>query len=639
MGYKFNPTTGKLDIVSDPGGSNTSILFNDDGTFGGDVDLTYNKTTNLLTTKGDILLDDGGSFSSTLQMVTPTANRIISLPDATGTVALVGGSSGQVTYNLNGANAGLNTLTADSSGNLTLSGRLTNVFNSIVGVSAKLFSGTWASGGSATTTKPHFLIEPAGTTSNNFNIAGTGFGVNAPTGFAGDLAWLGVGGSSSLVVQPSHSGAKLNFGPSASLRGTTLGGQPLIEMYAQSGVGLRMRSDQGFVIEGLPLGFAVAASAATTFLRGEGDNTLSQRNGAAAQTSRIYNTFTDGSNYERLAFKWTSNTFQIQPEAAGTGVVRPLQFPANGLLNTPPVSLTGTWFTGGQASTTKPQFLIEPAGTTSNNWSTLGTGFGVNAPSGFAGNLLDLQVNGTSRFKMSAPQPTGFRITTDIINFIACDNSVGIQLSAGSSLVVDSIGVKIGNTYITGNAANALEQRNGANAQTSRIYNTYTSDTNFERAKIDWASNILRIGTEKGSAGGTARDMELQTDGTTRLSITSAGEIVASGRLLVSTMAFTGTTITYAAQVTLDLAAITGSYCTISLTGALQFLTSNRAGGRQVTIRLICDSTARALTFPAGWVFVGTKPSTIAASKTAVLSLTYFGTADSDCVAAYGVQT
>ena len=71
----------------------------------------------------------------------------------------------------------------------------------------------------------------------------------------------------------------------------------------------------------------------------------------------------------------------------------------NGAASAPPVSLTGTWFTGGTATTTKPQFLIEPAGTTSTNWSTSGTGLGINAPSGFVGNLLDLQVNGTSYFR------------------------------------------------------------------------------------------------------------------------------------------------------------------------------------------------------------------------------------------------
>ena len=111
----------------------------------------------------------------------------------------------------------------------------------------------------------------------------------------------------------------------------------------------------------------------------------------------------------------------------------------------------------------------------------------------------------------------------------------------------------------------------------------------------------------------------------------------ATGDFLPTT--FSPGSITYGATVDLDMAAQAGSYKSISLTGALTLTTSNRASGRTVTLRLICDATGRALTFPAGWVFVGTKPSTIAASKTAVLSLTFFGTADTDCVAAYGVQS
>ena len=78
-------------------------------------------------------------------------------------------------------------------------------------------------------------------------------------------------------------------------------------------------------------------------------------------------------------------------------------------------------------------------------------------------------------------------------------------------------------------AANILAQRNGTNAQTSRVYNTYTSSTSYERAKLEWSSNVLRIGTEKGSAGGTARDMELQTDGTTRITVKADGAILFSG--------------------------------------------------------------------------------------------------------------
>jgi hypothetical protein len=99
-----------------PGGSDTQIQFNDGGAFGGDVDLTYNKTTNLLTTKGDVRLDDGGTFTTTIQTVTPTANRVLSNPDATGTYALVAGVTSEAIYNNAGAYAGIGNGTIIASG-------------------------------------------------------------------------------------------------------------------------------------------------------------------------------------------------------------------------------------------------------------------------------------------------------------------------------------------------------------------------------------------------------------------------------------------------------------------------------------------------------------------------------------------
>lgn len=74
----------------------------------------------------------------------------------------------------------------------------------------------------------------------------------------------------------------------------------------------------------------------------------------------------------------------------------------NGAASTPPDTLTGTWFTGGSATTTKPQFLIEPTGTTSTGWSTAGTGVGVNAPAAFAGKLADFQVAGVRALSVNA---------------------------------------------------------------------------------------------------------------------------------------------------------------------------------------------------------------------------------------------
>jgi hypothetical protein len=96
--------------------------------------------------------------------------------------------------------------------------------------------------------------------------------------------------------------------------------------------------------------------------------------------------------------------------------------------------------------------------------------------------------------------------------------------------------------------------------------------------------------------------------------------------------------LTYASTTNLDMAALDGQYRTITLTGDLTFTTSNRATGRTAVLRLLPGAAVRTLTFPAGWVFVGIKPATLAASKSAVLSLTFFGTADTDCIAAYSAQ-
>lgn len=73
---------------------------------------------------------------------------------------------------------------------------------------------------------------------------------------------------------------------------------------------------------------------------------------------------------------------------------------ANGAASTPALHGSGTIFTGGSATTTKPYWLIEPTGTTSTGWSTSGTLFGGNAPSGFAGNLCDWHVNGVSKCRV-----------------------------------------------------------------------------------------------------------------------------------------------------------------------------------------------------------------------------------------------
>jgi hypothetical protein len=313
-----------------PGGSTTQVQFNDGGAFGGDADLTYDKTTNVLTNRGDINLDDGGSFTTTVQCVTPTANRTLSFPDATGTVALVAGSSGQVVWNNAGAYAGASTLTYDGS-ILTTSGRFINSYNATVASApAKTFTGTWFTGGTATTTKPHVLIEPTDTTSTAWSTSGTGLGVNAASGFAGNLLDLQVNGSSRLRVDSNGSifqnlqGATISTG----LSYLTLG----FNFYAIAADGVAACSFFGsvsgtltrgvYVNASTPIGFSSGAAsysvAADTLLYRDAAGTLAQRNGTSAQTLRVYDTFASATDFHRVAIATARTTLSAVSGASVT---------------------------------------------------------------------------------------------------------------------------------------------------------------------------------------------------------------------------------------------------------------------------------------------------------------------------------
>jgi hypothetical protein len=206
-----------------PGGSDTQIQFNDDGEFGASPDLNWDDDEKVMSVGGDINLDDGGTFTTTLQMVTPTAARTITFPDATGTVALVAGSSGQLIYNLAGAQSGVSGSSVNAAtGDITLNARFIGTLAGAASAPPVSFIGTWFTGGTATTTKPQVLIEPVGTTSTNWSTSGTGLGVNAPSGFAGNLLDVQVGGVSQAKLT-SSGGLLLGVNSAPAVRTDTTG--------------------------------------------------------------------------------------------------------------------------------------------------------------------------------------------------------------------------------------------------------------------------------------------------------------------------------------------------------------------------------------------------------------------------------
>ena len=194
-------------------------------------------------------------------------------------------------------------------------------------------------------------------------------------------------------------------------------------------------------------------------------------------------------------------------------------------------------------------------------------------------------------------------------------------------------------------AATASQAEAEAGSSTARL--AFTPQRVFQAIAAWWAASAAKTKLDGIAAGATAnatneqlRDRATHT-GTQAFSTITSTPTTLSGYGITDALpsTFTANTITYASTVDLDMAALAGGYRTISLTGNLELTALNRAAGRQVTLRLLCDATTRTLTFPAAWVFLGAKPSSLAASKTAVLSLTFFGTNNADCVAAYGVQS
>jgi hypothetical protein len=215
--------------------------------------------------------------------------------------------------------------------------------------------------------------------------------------------------------------------------------------------------------------------------------------------------------------------------------------------NTP--TFLGASLTGGTVTASAP--LIDATQT----WNSSGvafTGMRLNindTASASASNLLDLGTGGGSYTSRFAVRKDG-QVTVNTLRFFdSLQGTNTITLNANSAgfsnpLSAPTVFVGFGWASLTGgqssgvtlsqlnngtgvmlfqpNSTGVVEQRNSTNAQTFRIYNTFTDASNYERGKLEWSSNVLRIGTEKAGTG-SARALELQTDGTTRLTIGTDG--------------------------------------------------------------------------------------------------------------------
>jgi hypothetical protein len=214
-----------------------------------------------------------------------------------------------------------------------------------------------------------------------------------------------------------------------------------------------------------------------------GTNLIEQRNSTNAQTFRIYNTFTDSSNYERGKLEWASNVLKFGTEKAGTGSARALELQTDGTTRLT-IGTTGVATFSGRVIV--PEFITETVG---NDILA-----GIDATGYF------FACGATSN---TIPVFLGTKGTSTHV-YIA--GTTGVICARGKSI---AFGTTTSNTSLISESSGTLSLVNQANSQSFRIYNTFTSSTNFERLNLRWASNEFILDAEAGSSGGTLRGIKI----------------------------------------------------------------------------------------------------------------------------------
>lgn len=211
--------------------------------------------------------------------------------------------------------------------------------------------------------------------------------------------------------------------------------------------------------------------------------------------------------------------------------------------STPVLDLAQTWNSGGTTFT--------------------GLKFNVTDTASASGSLLmDLQVGGASKFKVNktgtinasafyveATNRAGvaYQVGQDGLELfgggtsIGCTNNQGIIFAQGKGLgwVAGLLGSSSTDLVLLRDAADILAQRRSTNAQTFRVYNTFTDASNYERASLGWVGNVFTIQAENAGTGSnrgvsvigkssvvlssTLAGVEFKTSGSTRWAVDASG--------------------------------------------------------------------------------------------------------------------
>lgn len=149
------------------------------------------------------------------------------------------------------------------------------------------------------------------------------------------------------------------------------------------------------------------------------------------------------------------------------------------------------------------------------------------------GATTQLQYNNAGTFGGISGATTNGTFVTLVTPVLGAATGTSLALNSNASTL--SLGSSSDVILLRDGAANTLALRNGANAQTFNVYNTFTDASNYEDGVFRWASNILRIGTDALGTG-TARSISILVGGATVATITNgSGGTLALGNGVQST--------------------------------------------------------------------------------------------------------
>ena len=253
------------------------------------------------------------------------------------------------------------------------------------------------------------------------------------------------------------------------------------------------------------------------------------------------------------------------PLSVGTNSAQPLILETGGVARVTILSSGQVNIGTNQSLSATAPVILQQTWNNSGNAFTLLSANVINNASASTSKLADFQVNGTSVLEVDGRGLTKVRKvsnTTDFINIFEVfrgstslfqfrdDGNYTFTATQGGALATLATVAKSSGLFLASggqlgwtssatdgynvnpdlslfrDAANTLAQRNGLNAQTFRLYNNFTTGTpvSSEFAYIGWTGNTLQLGTSA-TGSGSNRDIVLQTVGTTRMSVTSAGNI------------------------------------------------------------------------------------------------------------------